>query len=163
MKHILIIISILLLTSSLFGQSKETGVLYRWENGTEYVGEWKDGKKHGQGTFTYGKGKWEGEKYVGKFKDGYRNGQGTYTWSDGDKYVGEFKDGKKHGQGTWTSTGGEKYSGEWKVGKKYGQGTLIYPEKDKFLGEFKGKPWNGKWYDKNGNILYKLVYGESVR
>ena len=24
------------------------------------MGEWKDGKKHGQGTFTYGKGKWEG-------------------------------------------------------------------------------------------------------
>ena len=45
-------------------------------------------KKHGQGTFTYGKGKWEGDKYEGEFKVGYRNGQGTYTWSNGDKYVG---------------------------------------------------------------------------
>ena len=58
MKHLLIILSILLLSSPLFGQ--ETGVLYLWENGTKYMGEWKDGKKHGQGTFTYGKGKWEG-------------------------------------------------------------------------------------------------------
>ena len=58
------------------------------------MGEWKDGKKHGQGTFTYGKGKWEGDKYEGEFKVGYRNGQGTYTWSDGDKYVGEFKGDK---------------------------------------------------------------------
>ena len=58
------------------------------------MGEWKDGKKHGQGTFTYGKGKWEGDKYEGEFKVGYRNGQGTYTWSDGDKYLGKFKDDK---------------------------------------------------------------------
>ena len=74
MRHILILIilSILLLTSPLFGQPKETGVLYIWENGTKYLGEWKDGKKHGQGTFTYGKGKWEGDKYDGEWKDGER-------------------------------------------------------------------------------------------
>jgi len=94
MKNILIItIPILLFTSLLYGQTKKTGVLYLWKNGTKYMGEWKDGKKHGQGTFTYGKGKWEGEKYVGEFKDGYRNGQGTYTWSNGRKYEGEFKNG----------------------------------------------------------------------
>jgi hypothetical protein len=51
MKHLLIILSILLLSSPLFGQ--ETGVLYLWENGTKYMGEWKDGGKHGQGTFTW--------------------------------------------------------------------------------------------------------------
>ena len=63
MKLLLITLSILLTSSPLFGQ--ETGVLYLWENGTKYMGEWKDGKKHGQGTFTYGKGKWEGDKYEG--------------------------------------------------------------------------------------------------
>ena len=67
MKHLLILLSILLLSSPVIGQ--ETGVLYLWENGTKYMGEWKYGKKHGQGTFTYGKGKWEGDKYVGEFKD----------------------------------------------------------------------------------------------
>ena len=44
--------------------------------------------------YTYGKGKWEGEKYEGEFQDGYRHGQGTYTFSDGRKYIGEWKDGK---------------------------------------------------------------------
>ena len=34
------------------------------------------------------------EKYVGEYKDGKRNGQGTQTWLDGRKYVGEYKDGK---------------------------------------------------------------------
>ena len=60
MKHILILISILLLSSPLFGQSKKKDLLYIWENGSRYVGEWKDGKKHGQGTYTSGKGEGEG-------------------------------------------------------------------------------------------------------
>jgi len=34
------------------------------------------------------------EKYVGEYKNGKRNGQGTQTWLDGRKYVGEYKDGK---------------------------------------------------------------------
>jgi len=58
------------------------------------MGEWKDGKKHGQGTFTYGKGKWEGDKYEGEFKVGYRNGQGTYTLPNGSKFVGEWRENK---------------------------------------------------------------------
>ena len=60
------------------------------------LGEYKDGLKNGQGTFTWN----DGGKYVGEFKDGLKNGQGTYTWNDGGKYVGEYKDGKYHGQGT---------------------------------------------------------------
>ena len=75
MRHILILLSLLLLTSPLVGQSKETGAIYLWENGTKYMGEWKDVKKHGQGTETWS----NGEKYVGEFKDGKYNGQGTLT------------------------------------------------------------------------------------
>jgi len=56
-----------------------------------YVGEWKDGKKNGQGTWTWS----DGMGYVGEWKDGNEHGQGTFSWSDGSKYVGEFKDGKK--------------------------------------------------------------------
>ena len=160
MKHLLIIlISILLLSSPLFGQ--ETDVLYLWENGTKYKGEWKSGKKHGQGTFTYGKGKWEGEKYVGEFKDGYRHGKGTYTWSDGDKYVGEFKDDKPNGKGTYTWSDGRKYEGEFEDGKKHGQGTWTSIKGYKYVGEWrKNKYWNGKEYDKKGNIIGKYVNGE---
>ena len=117
MKYILILISILLLSSPLFGQSKKSGLLYIWENGSRYVGEWKDGKKHGQGTYTYGKGKGEG-----------------------DKYVGEFKDGKKHGQGTYIKTEGRKYVGEWKDGERW-NGTL-YDKEGKIIGKF----MNG-WFD----------------
>ena len=41
------------------------------------------------GTFIFP----DGAKYVGEFKDGKPHGQGTMTSSDGTKYVGEFKDG----------------------------------------------------------------------
>ena len=76
----------------------------------------------------------------GEWKDGKYHGQGTYTFKDGSKYVGEWKDDKYHGQGTWFG------KGEWK-GQKY-------------VGEYKdGKEWNGKLYDKNGNIIGKYVNG----
>ena len=91
-------------------------------DGDEYVGEWKDGKFHGQGTYTWV----SEEKYVGEFKDSKKHGQGTYTWASGrftgNKYVGEYKDGKQHGQGTFTYTGGRIVVQEWKDGKR------VYPK-----------------------------------
>ena len=30
-------------------------------------------------------------EYVGEYKDGKKHGKGRYTWSDGDKEVGEWK------------------------------------------------------------------------
>ena len=141
------------------GEPNGLGVIINTNKG-KYVGEWKDGKKHGQGTFTYGKGKWEGEKYEGEFKDGYRHGQGTYTWSNGDKYIGEFNNDKPNGQGTYTWSDGRKYEGEFKDGIKHGQGTFTSVMGNKYVGEWKeNKSWIGKEYDKNGNIIGKFVNG----
>ena len=180
-KHLLIILSILLLSSLLTSCEKNEETLYRWEtssgwewktmgdknnniyyqgevkreyilfgdyileglgsktypDGDKYVGEWKDGERNGQGIFTFGKGKHEGDKFVGEYKDGERNGQGTYTWTNGQKYVGEWKDEKENGQGTMSLSNGEKYVGEFKD----------------------GRPWNITGYDKNGNIIGKMVNG----
>jgi hypothetical protein len=108
-------------------------------NGDKYVGEYKDGKYHGQGTYTWP----DGEQYVGEYKDGKRHGQGTNTFSDGAKYVGEYKDGKRNGQGTATFPDGEQYIGEYKDDKKNGQGTYTYSDGTKEEGIFK-----------DGNFLY---------
>ena len=95
-------------------------------NGHKYVGEYKDNKMHGQGTYTWTLGEFAGDKYVGEFKDDKRHGQGTYTYADGEKYVGEHKDNKRHGQGTYTYASGDKYVGEIKDGKRHGQGTYTF-------------------------------------
>jgi len=79
----------------------------------KYVGEWKDGKWHGQGTFTNP----SGDKYVGEWKDNKTNGQGTYTYANGTNYVGEFKSGMKHGQGTYTYPVGTVKEGMWENNK----------------------------------------------
>ena len=146
----------------LIGKPNGLGVII-FPNGIRYVGEWRYGKYEGQGTYTYGKGKWEGDKYKGKFRGGYRNGQGTYTWSDGDKYVGEFKGDKPNGQGTYTWSDGRKYEGRFKDGKKHGRGTFTSIKGYKYVGEWRrDKPWNVKFYDKNGNIIGKFVNGVKI-
>ena len=75
------------------------------------------------------------------WKNEKRTGQGTYSWSDGRKYLGEWKDGKKHGQGTFTYSEGMKYVGEYKD----------------------GLPWNGIYYDKNGNNIENYVNGNRIK
>ena len=57
----------------------------------------------------------EGNKYIGKFKDGLFHGQGTAKWSNGTKYVGKWKNGKKHGKGTMSWKSGTLL-GKWENG-----------------------------------------------
>ena len=113
-------------------------------DGSKYVGEFKDGSPHGQGTFIGV----NGNKYVGEHKNGKMNGQGTFTWASGkfagNKYAGEFKDNKRHGLGTYTYANGEKYVGEWKDGEPNGQGTHTFTNGDKYVGEFKNGSQHGQ-------------------
>ena len=44
---------------------------YTYENGSKYVGEWKDGKENGQGTYTFAngivdKGIWKNNQLIDK-------------------------------------------------------------------------------------------------
>ena len=88
--------------------------------GYEYVGDFLDGKRHGQGAYEY----LNGDRYVGQFKDDKFNGQGTFSFSIGDVYEGEFKDGNINGLGTLKFASGNKYVGQLKDGKRSGLGTL---------------------------------------
>ena len=103
MKHLIIVLSILLLSSPLFGQ--ETGVLYRYETSSGW--EWK----------TFGDGKVQ-PKYKGKITNGKPNGFGVLTYPDGTKYVGEYKDGSMEGQGTFTWSDGSCFASDG-IGKIY--------------------------------------------
>jgi len=118
---------------------------YENENGA-YIGEWKNGKWNGQGTFTYD----DGVKYVGEFKDYYFHGQGSFTNpNDGSYYIGQWKYGEFHGEGTFKTSGGRKYVGSFRDGELSGQGTLTYSNGDKYVGGFKDSVKHG-----TGTIVY---------
>jgi hypothetical protein len=124
-----------------------------YANEWEYVGEWKDGRYHGQGAITVGpKNEFAGDTYVGEFKGGKYHRQGTYTWADGTKYVGEYKNGKRHGQGTKTFPDGSKYVGEFKDEKFHGQGTYNHAD---------GRVWIGLFSDDNWVSGRKYAAGEA--
>ena len=62
----------------------------------------------------------DGATYVGEYKDGRRHGQGTMTFANGDKYVGEWKDARYHGRGTY-SGGNKVQEGFWYEGTYVGR------------------------------------------
>ena len=57
-----------------------------FDNGDKYVGEWKDDKRHGQGTYTYS----NGDKYVGEYKNDTVNGFGIFLGGGSDEFSGDF-------------------------------------------------------------------------
>ena len=68
-------------------------------NGDKYVGEFRENKFNGRGTYTFGSNsEFAGDKYVGEYRDGKKNGQFTVTTPNGEKYVGEYRDGKSRGE-----------------------------------------------------------------
>jgi len=149
-----------------------------------YGGEWKYGKKHGQGTKTYA----NGDKYLGGWQDDMRHGQGTYTWremsayatplfnwwdknhrvlsigrdkNDRIKYEGEWKDDKKNGQGRLLYRNGDEYLGEWKDDKRHGQGTSTSADGAVYKGQWKGGKKHiilkRKPYVSDSDILKKVL------
>ena len=150
MKHLLILISILLLSSPVIGDNHKGETLYGWGNTLPYV--WKGvGDKETQ------------PKYQGQVKDGKPNGLGIFIDRFGTKRIGNWKDGEMNGQGTETLPDGQKYKGKWKNGEYHGQGTLTLLNGDKYEGKFKdGENWNGTGYNKDGEIVIKFVNGQMI-
>ena len=144
MRHILIIFIIFLFSSHVFGESKTSETLYRWNK--SIYGQYFVWKVFGD--------KATHPKYTCDVKNGKPNGLGVIIYPDG----------------IWK--GGNKYVGEWKNGKEHGQGTLTTPVVDsrsfihhgrKYVGEWKnGKHWNGTT-EKDGKIEKKVVNGKEIK
>ena len=160
MKHLLILLSILLLSSPVIGQ--ETGVLYQYETSggkkwktfgdgkvqPKYKGEIKNGIMDGLGVLTY---PYDEKNIVGEWKEG-KEWNTKHTKKDG-TLIGKFENGKwivswgvlyfglRNGKYGWEEDGDEKknskYVGEVKYGIPYGQGTYSFPNGDKYVGDWK--------------------------
>ena len=128
----------------------------------KYKGEYLHGKMHGKGKlyspinedklqfkgeFRNGK-KWDGKIYdfCGKVEYEIKNGNGVgeimlvnYSDNVGNcHYIGEYKNGERNGKG-----------------KEYDESNYLLYE-----GEYlNGKKWNGKGYDREGNIIYEIKNG----
>jgi len=80
-----------------------------------YTGEFRQGKKHGQGVKTW---PW-GDRYEGGFADDYKEGWGVYVWGArslyaGDRYEGGFSRDRRDGYGIYVWASGDSYAGPWK-------------------------------------------------
>ena len=157
MKHLLILLSIFLLSSPLLGQ--ETGVLYQWETSSDCV--WKsfgDDNLHA--------------KYVGEIKNGKPDGLGMmynayplfhveslevcYIFID-PKPPTLF--GENYFKGKYSSI----FEGEWKNGKIEGRGQYTFKSGDTLSGFFKnGEEWNTTRRDKKGKVTGKIKNGKIV-
>ena len=93
-----------------------------------YVGEFKDGKKHGYGVKTWK----NGDQYIGQFENDVKHGHGIYKWAPKgaaypgdpragarDIYIGQFINDQRSGDGAYEWASGDVYRGQW--------------EKDKFI------------------------------
>ena len=103
-----------------------------------FEGEYLNGKRNGEGTEYYA-GRGYDIKFKGEYLNGKRHGKGKKYFLDQIlKYEGEYSNGKKNGKG-----------------KKYYKNGILH-----FEGEYlNGKKWNGKGYDKNGNLTFEIKDG----
>ena len=133
----------------------------KFTDGSRYVGEFVDGKRHGKGTNYFP----DGTRYDGEWKNGYMNGYGVCVYADGEKYEGEWADGKRNGQGTHFYANGAKYVGNWVSEKLYGQGTYFYANGAKYVGNWVNNKKQGKgiYYYVNPTATYDGDWYDNVR
>lgn len=84
--------------------------MYRFANGDEYEGAYKDDRRHGKGVLRYASDESEvdlkvnnarrcgkGDVYDGDWQDGMKCGTGICRYANGDVYIGDWEDDKIDG------------------------------------------------------------------
>lgn len=127
--------------------------------GHVYVGEIKDGLRHGQGQITYP----NGDIFRGLFREddvvygeflflSEKTGRNRYL---GDIYEGEFENGTFNGKGIYYYlsknhiTPGDKYEGHFKDGNRHGQGIYYYAD-----GSTEEGLWSSGWITGVGKLTF---------
>ncbi len=162
-------------------------------NGDVYRGQVHKGQMHGKGKLSYADGQ---SFYVGDFKNGQRHGQGVWTRPFSHMktktvviYTGTFVNGVGEGpavqevrgmftikancsnsmalgQGTRTYVNGDTYVGEFRRNHHY-KGTYTWANGDTYVGTFDGHNPHGKNVKKTfadgsiyrGDVVHRLMQG----
>jgi hypothetical protein len=132
------------------------------EGDFSYKGQWKDGKRNGEGIMAYKTANKvystfknnqidgftkiineENDVYQGYFTNGYANGHGIIKSSKDASYEGNWLSNNQHGFGyeKWPKGGG--YEGEYIEGKKDGIGILSFVQGGSYEGEFENNEMSG--------------------
>ena len=106
----------------------------------EDEGEYKEGKKNGQGKLTLH----DGSVYIGSFINNKIEGEGVYKWSNQQEYKGTFKNNKMDGEGVFTWPDGRVYKGHYNNDKKNGYGEFTWPNGKIYKGFWKNGKQNGE-------------------
>ncbi len=139
--------------------------IHSFENGSEYSGDFVEGKPDGKGKMTFS----NHDIYEGEWNKGKMHGKGEYHRFNPakDKYVesykGDFVDGIIQGVGRMEYEDHSVYEGQWQNGMRIGQGTYWMSPKEYFHGLWKYDDpihgiqhfENGDWYEgsyKNGKF-----------
>eukprot|EP00727_Mastigamoeba_balamuthi_P000114 m51a1_g101 hypothetical protein (495) ;mRNA; r:318350-320582 len=109
---------------------------YVYPNGWRYEGEWSSGLKHGHGTLHLG-------MFGGTLEADFSKGEATCShgvrvWRDGSRYEGPFELGEAHGErGEYRGADGESYVGGWHKNKYHGpHGVHVSASGDSYEGAF---------------------------
>ena len=99
MRIIILTIGILIALSQLFATEQQLSkMMGSHVDGERYKGSYKNGLKHGHGTWTHP----DGDSYKGKFRSDLKRGKGTYSFKNGETYKGQFKRDQQHGLGEYS-------------------------------------------------------------
>ncbi len=93
-------------------------------SGEEYLGEFKNGERHGEGVLI----KTDGELYAGQFEAGIASGLGRLADNEGGIFVGQFANGAPDGYGTYVGADGTTAQGRIKDGKPDGLLLITTPD-----------------------------------
>jgi radial spoke head protein 1 len=64
---------------------------------------------------------------LGEFEEGKKHGEGLYTYPNKDVYSGRWENGKKHGQGTYVfNETAMRFTGRWHENKLI-EGKWLFP------------------------------------
>ena len=140
----------------------------------KYEGLWDNSMKNGYGIEKYN----DNSEYRGEFLNGKKHGIGYYKWSDNSLYEGEWKENKYDGFGIYKFGDGSIYEGEWKRARFHGYGEFTLPGIKKYIGFFKKdkrsgfgiqiwyqdqKTFIGFWENNNTNGYGKLIVNDKKR